>query len=149
MSEDALRSYVREALGPWGVLHRVENAVDVGTPDLAYVLRAGIQKSAPVASGWIELKHATRWPARPTTPLVIEHLTLDQVLFAERWARAGGWCWALLQVGREYLLLDPPTLRGLFERRFRGRDIEAAATAVGPTRLPVGTVLRALTGGMG
>ena len=143
MSEDALWKKVRDDLGPWGKLVRIENLIGKGVGDLAYVLRAGVR--GPVGSGWLELKHEDAWPVRPQTAFTISTLTRDQVDFHRDWAAAGGRAWTLLQVGRGYWLLDPPTLAAVFRRDLVPQQVRRAATVGDPRRLPVGDVLRALT----
>lgn len=113
-SESALWSTVHDGLSRYGYLKRVENAIDTGTPDVAYCLRPSPVR--PAVSGWLELKHADAWPARSDTPLALAHLTLEQVLFVEGWRAAGGRAHVLLQVARDYLLLRASTVRRLYRR---------------------------------
>jgi hypothetical protein len=142
MSEAALRKMVLDKLGPFGLIKRVENPIDPGTPDMAYVLRAGIRGA--VQSGWLELK-VTDWPARPTTALCIESLTKEQVLWQKAWVAARGRAWTLLRVRRSYLLLDPGLLESIFYRTASAAAVQALATVYNTTELPVGAMLRALT----
>lgn len=141
MSEDALWRKTRAELSPWGVLQRIENCVDLGTPDLAYALRV----QGAVGSGWIELKHAWAWPKRHTTPFVLPELTADQVVFARNWEKAGGRSWMLLQVGRGYWLLNPAAITAIFERTLTASGVRMAAIAGEEGRFPLGNILRALT----
>jgi hypothetical protein len=97
MTESALWSRTRDTLAPFGALKRIENAVDLGTPDLAYALKAPAIKPF---QGWIELKHAPSWPARGG-PLIFPHLTVEQVQWHEAWRAAGGRVHALFQVERD------------------------------------------------
>jgi hypothetical protein len=92
VAETDLRRTVVTALRPLDAI-AVENLVYKGTPDVNYV------------EGWIELKWLRAWPKRPTTKVRLDHpLTQEQrVWLTKRW-RAGGNCYVLLQVGREYLL---------------------------------------------
>lgn len=107
-SERALWHTVRKAWGPFGVLKRIENSTETGTPDLSYCLMKH--------SGWIELKHLQAWPKRATTPLVVEHFTSAQADWLDEWSRAGGDAWLLLQVGREYALFTAAGARRLYRR---------------------------------
>jgi hypothetical protein len=75
----------------------VENGIAVGTPDVCYCL-VGVM-------GWIEAKATA------------ESLTLDQVIFAERWLTAGGLCHTLLRADGIWFLLDPLGTRRLFEKQ--------------------------------
>lgn len=61
---------MRRALAPYGCLHRVENILGAGSPDVDYTLLG--------VSGKVELKHD------------LATLSLDQVIFAEAWSRPPG-----------------------------------------------------------
>lgn len=100
---------LRERLRPFGKVVRVENVVGPGTPDVCYCLRG--------VTGWLEMKHANKWPARETTPLVIPSLTLDQVLWMKEWEQAGGTAWLYLTVGPVEFLLTPAQATTIFEKR--------------------------------
>lgn len=93
MSESGQRGRVVRALRELDAV-AVENPARPGTPDVNYI------------DGWIELKWLRRWPARSETPVAIDHYTKQQRAWARRRIRRGGACWWLLQVGREWLLLD-------------------------------------------
>lgn len=86
----------RAALSPFGVLHRVENAVVIGYPDVTYCLIG--------CTGMIETK------------ATVETLKLEQVLFAEEWQRGGGLVFTLLRADRTWFLYDAPGTRQLYER---------------------------------
>lgn len=75
---------------------RIENAVALGTPDVNCSL------------GWIELKQVKQEniPKRETTILSIDHYTPEQRIFQLKRNRAGGACWLLLLLGREWMLFD-------------------------------------------
>ncbi|RPJ39971.1 MAG: hypothetical protein EHM35_00875 [Planctomycetaceae bacterium] len=79
----------------------VENPAGPGTPDVQYV------------GGWVELKWIEDWPKRATTPVVIEHFTPQQKVWAIRRARVDP-CgiWLVLEVAKaqQWLL-------------FRGKDV--------------------------
>jgi hypothetical protein len=73
----------------------VENPACPGTPDVYYL------------NGWIELKEADNWPARPDTPLRLPHFKPHQRAWAIRHIHKGGICSMLLKVGKfEWYLLD-------------------------------------------
>ena len=69
---------------------RIENAVQLGTPDVnACVFRTDF---------WCELKAMERWPKDPAKPLLIPHYTRHQRLWIRRRGRAGGKVFLLLRV---------------------------------------------------
>lgn len=121
-TESALWHVVRRNLAPYGRLQRIESHLTAtGIPDVAYCLLG--------SAGWLELKHVSAWPKRPTTPLYIKHLKLEQVLFLEDWTRhpSRGHAYALLQVDYDYLLLTPPLVRRLFDRVATRADLTQGA----------------------
>lgn len=111
---------------------RVENMVEVGTPDVnlcfmtsrvlsrsqvidALVFGAGVGAvTGRVVRGegcyriiremWVELKVVEK-PARVTTKVRVEHFTMEQRQWLVNRARAGGEGYLLLQVGDQYLWL--------------------------------------------
>ncbi len=137
-SERALWGTMRRALSPFGRLVRIESPIAPGIPDVYYRLRG--------VGGWVELKEHDGWPVRPTTALRLPHLRLEQVAWLEAERAAGGLAFLLLQIGRDYVLLDPHTVRGVFRRELTREAVTAAAVAYGQGRFPTASVLRALTG---
>lgn len=121
MTESRLWSTLYSRLCVFGKLKRIENKIDLGTPDVAYCLRRPPRLSV---SGWLELKEAG-WPARPTqTPLNVPHLTIDQVLWQEDWGQLpGSHVFTLVRADHNYLLLDPPLVRALFERMISADEL--------------------------
>lgn len=113
MSHANLWRAVRRVIGPYGRLVRVENGVELGTPDVAYCIRWPVSASA--VEGWLELKYHESWPVR-SPRLVLEDLTVDQVLWHEAHARAGGRVSTLVRVGNDALFLDAALLRRVYER---------------------------------
>lgn len=108
MSEDALWLNVRDKMAPFGRMCRIENRVDLGTPDFFYTITG--------VSGWCELKHKPHWPEEATTPLVLPKLTLMQVTWIEDEHKAGGRVSMLVQVGTEYVFADAVLTRAVYER---------------------------------
>lgn len=93
MSESTMRRNVVKALMPLNGI-AVENPVLPGTPDVNYV------------EGWIELKQLPKWPARKDTIVRIPTYTPQQRVWAIRRRRVGGHSWFMLQVRKEWLLMD-------------------------------------------
>lgn len=91
MSEANYWSKIRPMLLGWDPI-RVENRANLGTPDVNHI------------HGWLELKYATKWPARPDTPLVLEHFTAQQKVWLRRRCHSGGTAHLLLGVGGDNLL---------------------------------------------
>jgi hypothetical protein len=143
MSEDALWRRTRAALGPYGLLVRVENPADPGTPDVCYLLRR--RPAEEPVCGWLELKHMTTRPVRPTTPFRIDKLTLDQVTWHAWWSAAGGRVHTLLQVDRDVLLLTPLTIGRVFRGELTWPDVVDEALIVGAVTFPTAELVKALT----
>ena len=119
-SESALWDMVRGTWTPHMRLVRIENRLELGTPDVYY--------NAIGRNGWLELKHVPAWPARKTTKVVIDHLTLEQITWAEAELKAGGRMWYLLQAERTYLLLTPAVAREIYEGSLTSAEIIERAT---------------------
>ena len=137
-SEAALRNTVKHHLGMFGALVRIENKCDQGTPDICYALRWRKR----YLTGWLELKQVDRWPARPDTCIDVG-LTLNQLLWAERWAPFGA-VHLLVQVERDLILFDAAGMRpvwcGLAKQPFL-----ALAVAKSPGKLRVLELLQGLS----
>ena len=103
--EYTMRARVVRALKPLHAIS-VENPCHPGTPDVNY------------AHGWIELKAMPEFPKRPDTPLRVPHYTPQQKIWAVKRSHAGGLCWLLIMVGREWFLLD-----GVVAARHLGESI--------------------------
>lgn len=93
MSESGQRGRVTRALRELDAI-AVENPVYPGTPDVNYI------------GGWLELKWLRRWPKGVDTPVRIDHYTPQQKAWGLRRKRRGGKVHVLLQVQREWLLMD-------------------------------------------
>lgn len=93
----------------------IENPILPGTPDIEYI------------GGWIELKSAKQWPARPTTPLRVTRFTVEQRLFLRRRVERGGNAWLLLRVGtRDWLLFRGDKAAQLLDYATKSVLMEAA-----------------------
>jgi hypothetical protein len=135
-SEAGLRATVRQHLAPYGRLVRLEGNPISGIPDLYFNFLG--------ATGWLELKHLDRWPVRPRTPVRIESLRLEQVLWLEAETRARGRAFLLLQVGNEWLLLDTATVRSLWEGTETQSTLIERALVHGARTFPAKEIVRAL-----
>lgn len=132
-SEEALWVYTRNKLKPFIQMHRVENSVVKGMPDVHYV-----QQETKIA-GWIELKE-TYPPLRPTTPVVCTSLTKDQVDWhLNYWGRV----FTLMQIGREYSLLDPLGTKLLYARAMNLEQLRARSLHYGSFH--IGRIIRCIT----
>lgn len=99
-SEVSLWKCFKRNMAPFGEFDRHEDKLNLGVPDVSYVLLNG------VTTGWIELKHAHNYPARASTVFRIKHFTQEQRFWLRRRGTAGDNCWLFLQVGRDYWLFD-------------------------------------------
>lgn len=141
MSENSLRKTVVNNLRPFGAIIPVESHITPGFPDYIYCIKG--------KTGVLELKHIAAWPARSSTPIRISSLTLDQVLWAENWARNGGHYRMLLRVGTvAWFMFGPGRVRALYERRFTRAALPRAALLFSTERrFPTVLMLKILTGG--
>lgn len=90
-SESSMRARVTRALRSLDAI-AVENGVMPGTPDVEFI------------GGWVELKSASNWPARPDSCLRVVHFNAEQRAWLRRRVRRGGKAWLLLRVRMEWLL---------------------------------------------
>lgn len=122
MSEKNMWRTVRSRLKGWDPV-RVENPAHPGTPDVNHI------------HGWLELKWAARWPARPDTVFSLDHYTQQQRTWAERRSRAGGRVLLLLKVGTDWLLYDGAEAAKHLGRLPKGQTM-ALALKHWPVKLP-------------
>lgn len=137
MTESTFWAGIRPKLLPYGDLERIENRVNIGTPDVNYCLLR--------VEGWIELKYKDEWPVREATPFRLPHFTIEQLLWQERRHRAGGRVCLLAQVGIDYMILPPWHLRTVFDGATR-EVYMTLAVVVGSRVFPTRDVVRWLTG---
>jgi hypothetical protein len=103
MSEHSFWTLVRKNLAL--KMHRVENRVAKGTPDVHY-LRDG-------KSGWIELKYIADWPKKR----IASGLMLNQAMWLQEYVEHKGSCWVLIRIGRDFIgLVDGKDARVLYDR---------------------------------
>jgi len=92
----------RAALG-WPFIERVENRVNLGTPDVHFV--------SPTKKGWLEFK------AEPIfRPSAVVGLSKEQVVWAVSYAEAGGLSWITLRAGATYFLWEGKLEKSLVEQ---------------------------------
>lgn len=142
MTEAAFwRSTVKPYLSPFGVMHRVENTVESGTPDVTYTLRHPDDRRA--TSGWIELKH-TSIPVRNKTQVRFKRFTVEQAEWLREWSAAGGRAWLLVAIGPAFALVEGSHCPSIQEGIPLG-DFRDVSEVWGDNRFPAGRVLRCLT----
>jgi hypothetical protein len=144
MSEANLWTTMRGAMSPYGKLKRIENSIDKGTPDVTYLFRR--YPKVPPVMGWVELKYLDGWPDSDRTKVVVKKLTKDQVDFIADWDAAGGRAYVLIQVGRDYALLDAGTTGALYRRALTRLDLVGRAAVFAVGRFPATELVKALTG---
>jgi hypothetical protein len=136
--ETALYATLKRNLAPYGRAVRFENReVGPGTPDVYLQLRG--------RSSWLELKKLDRWPADRAAPVTIPHLRLEQVGWLETERAHGGRAYLLLRVQKEYLLLDPSTVRDVLRRNLTREQLEARAVVRATGAFPTLPLVRYLT----
>src|SRR5579863_9635998 len=91
----------RRYLAPYGFLARIESRIELGVPDVHYVLRGIV--------GWWESKLFEIEGRAPS------HLTREQVMWGETYVAAGGRWHLLGRAGPVWLLYDAFAARSLFE----------------------------------
>lgn len=133
---------VKPNLSPFGMVRRIENGTEKGTPDVIACLRR--RPYAPAFTSWIELKMSYEWPVRSSTTVKFNHYELDQILWLECWAAAGGLCCLLVQVATDYMLIPPSKARPLYYGMTKA-EILAAADIHGERSFPTGAVIKWLT----
>lgn len=139
--ESGLWKTFKANLSPFGKVKRLEDSLEAGTPDVIYTL-ANMRDRRRVM-GWVELKQLPAWPVRDSTPVRINHLTLEQVIFAEEWEPH---VYMLLGVGREdFALLAPGTVRAIYERRLTSEGVFMESEVFSRGKFPTGEILRCLT----
>lgn len=101
LPEQRLWDRMRAALRPRGVLlHRIENLVGEGMPDVVACCRATVT--------FIELKAIDAPPVRATTPLLGKQhgLSAAQKNWHHDWNAAGGATLILIGIGQEIVVID-------------------------------------------
>lgn len=93
MIERDMRKQLVKLLRPLGAFAVENGGCHPGTPDIAYV------------GGWIECKATEQWPARPETPVRLDHdLTKQQRIWQIKWACVNGRAFVMLNIAGEWLL---------------------------------------------
>lgn len=96
-SESALWTCLRGKLPSQAHAVRVENTVQVGTPDVNFCL-GGLDV-------WLELKQLDDWPKREKTRVVLG-MREGQAPWIIKRTIAGGLAFVFAQIGREYFLYE-------------------------------------------
>lgn len=86
---------VRPAIEKVGVGNKVQDAYNKGLPDVDYCIMG--------ASGKLELKYEPKFPVRIDTRIQIE-VSKEQRAQLRRWHNAGGQCYVLLGVQKNWYL---------------------------------------------
>jgi hypothetical protein len=95
MIERDMRKQLVKLLAPLGAFAVENGGAHPGTPDIAY------------RDGWIECKATNQWPARPDTPVKLDHdLTQQQRIWLWKWHRVNGRAFVMLNVAGDWLLFD-------------------------------------------
>lgn len=102
MIERDMRKQLVKLLRPLGAFAVENGGAHPGTPDIAYV------------GGWIECKATEQWPARPDTPVKLDHdLTKQQRIWLMKWHRVNGVAFVMLNIDREWLLFQGMVAAGI------------------------------------
>ncbi len=94
---------------------RVENRVHIGTPDVNFI------------HGWVELKHADRWPPRKGALRLKHPPTPQQKVFLYRRWHEGGIAFLCLRVGKEWFLFKGCDVLGIWQTDPTEDEIRACA----------------------
>lgn len=98
MSEKNFQNAVCKELKNLGAHCSNHEGNRMGIPDTSF--------GAMGVNGWIEFKIAADYPVRDTTKIKFKHpLTPEQYIFMRKRGRAGGYCWTLCRVKRDYYLV--------------------------------------------
>jgi len=138
MSEADQRQKIIQILKPLNAVS-VENLVGAGTPDVNY---GGVYEGVRY-EGWIELKWEKHWPKRGG-PLRVPHYTTQQKVWARRRCHRGGACHLLLQVGRDWILLDGEVAATLPLGEKNREELMEAAIGVWNTPPERGSIIQCL-----
>lgn len=103
MSEKNFWTLIRNSLALR--MHRVENKVMQGMPDVFYIRRG--------SAGWIELKYIDVWPKKRVSC----GLMLSQSMWLTDYSSHGGKCWVLVRIERDFIgLIDGKKAGDLYRR---------------------------------
>lgn len=133
---------VKPNLIHFGVIHRIENVVETGTPDVSCCMR---RRDGSGVSWWVELKFAAEWPKRANTLFRFPNFELEQAMFIEEWGRFGNAC-VLAKVAANYFVM-PSYYCGELRAGMTKRRIMETATVWGTDVFPTGRIVRWLTQG--
>lgn len=110
-----MRKKVVQLLRPLHAISVENGMCHPGTPDIECTI------------GWIECKATNHWPVNPGTTVRLDHdFTPQQRIFARKRAAAGGGCWLLLTIERDWLLFLGDVAAELIGSATKSQLIEGA-----------------------
>jgi len=130
-------------LRSFGYAIRIENSIGSDLGDLIYCIRR--EKLGPGFGGWIEIKHAYRWPVREKTVLRFKHFTIGQANWLSDWYTPGSKTSLLAKVGCDYFLLPGTSALRLHNGMTRSQIMDGAAVTGINNVFPAGRIVRWLT----
>jgi len=127
MAESHVRAWLTRELKKAGAhVQNVEDGLSTGIPDLNF----GLNGRDP----WIECKHLSAWPVRPTTRVRFKWRP-GQSIWLHRRARSGGECYMLAGIGwpdgDELMLFRGADAHAIEHDRFTRDELHALALAIG------------------
>lgn len=119
MIERDMRQKLVKLLRPLGAFAVENGGCHPGTPDIAF------------NTGWIECKATEQWPARPDTPVRLDHdLTKQQRIWLMKWHRVNGRAFVMLNIAGEWLLFRGIVAAAILGGKEGGTRLELYEAAV-------------------
>ena len=105
----AFRTNAQKHFGNKIHLQRHEDECSQGIPDISYTMivknkSTGLYLDA--RSGWVELKYTSEYPKRDSTPIRLEHFTLEQKDWLRSRGALGCQCCVLWQINKDYYVFS-------------------------------------------
>jgi hypothetical protein len=142
MAEKDLSRLLMSRMRRFGHFARIENMVEVGTPDVTYCVQG--------CEGFIENKWRLTWPHDAHDVVTLPHFTPQQRIWIQQRRAAGGTIHVFLEIERPvqtYFLLPGDWARVYLGKTATRADIEAAAMVTGVRQFPALALRDALTAG--